>query len=75
MNAGISYSNEQLFLNVSSLWSTVTFDDFERYCLTFFKCFEAFVLNSGEVYEYIVLTFYFDEAITFFCVEPFHVTL
>ncbi|EQB43098.1 hypothetical protein CGLO_18304 [Colletotrichum gloeosporioides Cg-14] len=36
--------------------------------------FEAFALDSREVNEYIVLTFYFDESETFFRVEPFYFT-
>ena len=53
------------FFYVRSLRSAVSFDDFESYGLAFFQSFEAFALNSREVNEYIVLTFYFDESETF----------
>ena len=40
----------------------------------FVKRFEAFTLDSGEMYEYIVSVFTCDKSVTFFSVEPFYCT-
>ncbi|AEI46321.1 hypothetical protein KNP414_07835 [Paenibacillus mucilaginosus KNP414] len=60
--------------NVLSLWTTVALNYVELYALTFVEGFEAVALDCGEVYEYVAAAFNFDEAETFFCVEPFHCT-
>jgi hypothetical protein len=43
--------------------------------LAFFKSFEAFASDCGEVNEYVIAAFNFDEAETFLSVEPFNSTL
>ncbi|SEJ80520.1 hypothetical protein SAMN04488127_2873 [Bhargavaea ginsengi] len=63
------------FLNVSCLSSTSTLLNVKRHLLTFVQRFEAVTLDCGEVYEYVVSTFTFDKAKTFFCVKPFNCTL
>jgi len=56
------------------LWSTVAFNYVEFYALTFVQSFETVALDCGEMYEYIVAAFNFDEAETFFSVKPFYCT-
>lgn len=51
------------------------FFDFEFYFLTFIKGLEPVLLDSGEVYEYIVAIFALDETEALFCVKPFYFTL
>lgn len=63
------------FYDVRSLKTAWAFFDFEFYFLTFIKGLEPVLLDSGEVYEYIVAIFALDETESFFCVKPFYFTL
>ncbi len=60
---------------VFSLRTAVAFNYVELNALAFFKSFEAFANDCGEVYENVVSAFNFDEAETFLSVEPFNCTL
>ncbi|EGL15721.1 hypothetical protein HMPREF9413_5181 [Paenibacillus sp. HGF7] len=42
--------------------------------MAFVQGLEAFALDCGEVYEYIVAAFNFDKTKAFFSVEPFNCT-
>ena len=67
------------FHNVSSLFTTVAFDNVEFNSLAFFQSLEAFTLDCGEMNEYIAAIFAFNETITLFSIKPFnfasHLTL
>jgi hypothetical protein len=63
------------FNYVFSLRTAVAFNYVELNALAFFKSLEAFANDCGEVYEYVVSAFNFDEAETFLCVKPFNCTL
>ena len=56
--------------HVGSLRTASTFHDLELHILALNKGLEAFILDSGEVYEHIVPILTSDEAITFFSAEP-----
>lgn len=60
--------------NVFSLRAAVALDNVELYALAFVEGFEAFAGDRGEVNEHVRTAFYFDEAKTFFSVEPFNGT-
>ena len=56
--------------DVASLWSLWTIDDLELDRLAFFERAEARTLNCGEVHEYVVAAFTFNESVTLRVVEP-----
>jgi hypothetical protein len=47
----------------------------ELHGLTFSKGFEPVHLNRREVYEYVVSTLLFNEAVTLRVIEPLHLSL
>jgi hypothetical protein len=62
------------FHNVSSLHTTRTLLKIESDCLTLIKGFEAFTLDSREVYKHILAVFASDEALILFSIEPLYGT-
>lgn len=60
------------FYNVFCLWSTVALNNVELNALAFVKRFETFAYDCGEMYEYIVAAFNFDETEAFLSVKPFN---
>ena len=68
------YSSGSKLYNVCSLHSASAFCQIISDLLTLFKSLEAFALDSGEMYEYVISVFTSDEPITFFCVEPLNST-
>ena len=58
--------------DVGSLRATRTFDNLELDILTLIERLEAFVLDCGEMDEYIIAAFARDEAVAFLRTEPFY---
>ena len=63
------------FLNdVRRLRAARPFDDLELHVLALIQGLETLVLNGREVDEYVAAIFSFNEAVPFFCAEPFDFT-
>ncbi len=62
------------FADIGSLGPTGTFHNVKFNFLTLVQRLEAFIIDSGKMYEYIVPILAGNEAITFFSAEPFNFT-